>query len=507
MRFKPLSGLLLTIGFGHFAIAQPPGQMTSGPGYTVFQPHGWALSADPVAGGVTLREPGGGWAMLSPYHVSGGPLGEAGARQLLERTTAGLLPQAPWQAAQSAGPSLLRRVASDAQGTCVALMNGVSDAQGTAGTLAITYAPAATAGALQPAFAQIISSFRPSGLTRYTRWTDPAEGAFTVDVPEGYSVRGGVIRNLAGTYVRVELTAPDSGVYVMTSNEYPAFAEPNPYLAMQGIHDGGQVQTYLPGVSTPVRQYLPGAQFIGGWLLPQLAGPGQFQITAVRDRSDLPFVQQINQFWTSSNSQMNAILGAGMRVDSQCNAGEADYLVRRGGVEMQGTALAITQRQAVLSQDLLLGGTSTSAYWSVYTTVLAEAVPSRFAEASTHMARLIDSFAYNSQWLSSEMRAQAQGAAERSRLISQTNDEIRQMMNDTFAERSASQDRQHEEFGRLIRGVEIVGDPTTGQTYEVEAGAGYYWLNRDGTYGTSDTWLDLDPVNTQELLRPEHMPQ
>jgi len=82
----------------------------------------------------------------------------------------------------------------------------------------------------------------------------------------------------------------------------------------------------------------------------------------------------------------------------------------------------------------------------------------------------------NPQWVAS----QQQLAANVSKIVIQTNQEISKIINDSYWARQKTLDGIHRRFSNYILGVTDVADPITGKKWKVKAGHNYYW-RRDYT--------------------------
>jgi hypothetical protein len=77
---------------------------------------------------------------------------------------------------------------------------------------------------------------------------------------------------------------------------------------------------------------------------------------------------------------------------------------------------------------------------------------------------------------------QIQGARERSRIIAQTGEEIRQMQADSWRQYNDSSDRMAREASEAIRGVETYNDPYYGGTVQLDNTYEHAWQLNDGSY-------------------------
>ncbi len=116
-------------------------------------------------------------------------------------------------------------------------------------------------------------------------------------------------------------------------------------------------------------------------------------------------------------------------------------------------------------------------------------------------------------WQARVMQAQAniqaiqlKGAAERSRIISRSAEDIRKIQDETYQRRQESQDRISERWSQTMRGVETFRNPGTGETVELSNQYGNAWSNGKGEYLLTDSpsfdpntvskegWTQLKPV-------------
>ncbi len=109
--------------------------------------------------------------------------------------------------------------------------------------------------------------------------------------------------------------------------------------------------------------------------------------------------------------------------------------------------------------------------------------------------------------------AQLKGAADRSRIISKSAEDIRNIQNETYQRRQESQDRISEKWSQTMRGVETFRNPGTGETVELSNRYGNAWSNGKGEYLLTDSpsfdpntvsqegWTHLQPVEPGKPAR------
>jgi hypothetical protein len=96
------------------------------------------------------------------------------------------------------------------------------------------------------------------------------------------------------------------------------------------------------------------------------------------------------------------------------------------------------------------------------------------------------------QWLQSMGRIQQQGAMDRHKIWRDAQAYIANSIQQTYADNQASQNRQAEQFGQMIRGVETYVDPRSNERIELTAGWTGAWSNGKGEYILVDS-PNIDP--------------
>ncbi len=109
-------------------------------------------------------------------------------------------------------------------------------------------------------------------------------------------------------------------------------------------------------------------------------------------------------------------------------------------------------------------------------------------------------------WQRNQMQAIA-NAGRISRIISQTNDEISDMIMSSYEKGQASQDRIYREFGEYIRDVETYDDPYRDRAVELPSGYRNAWVSDNGEYILSDSAgynPNIGDTRTWKRLRAAH---
>jgi hypothetical protein len=138
-------------------------------------------------------------------------------------------------------------------------------------------------------------------------------------------------------------------------------------------------------------------------------------------------------------------------------------------------------------------------------------------QATKLFETMINSSRVNLQWfnryaqlvqaLTQAQMNQIRAAGELSRYISQTSNEISDMMRQSYEERQASQARINKNWSQYMRGVDEYRDPIAGRAVELPSGYKNAWVSGNGEYLVTDS-VNFNPNvelngNWQKLERKE----
>jgi hypothetical protein len=294
--------------------------------------------------------------------------------------------------------------------------------------------------------------------TRYSVFKDPREGAFSMEVPEGWKVQGGTTRPssvlIQGS---VQATSPDGATFVYAGDTFPVYTEPNALLAQAGIGPGG-TYTGPDGYHSPVQPYSPGTAFLTAYLVPQRTG-GSFQVLRNTDASALA-------------ARLDTIAGV-----NQFDAGDLEYSFSKRGQPYRGGAVCITEELTAPATKL----------WHVWRLLLFEAPEGREQEAASVLVHMAETFRIDQQWAA----AQAQTTAQQSRILADEQSATSKSISDGYWGRQAALDDISRRRSNATLGVVDVVDPA-GSSFKVENGSNYYWIDDRGSV-----------VGTQTSTRPD----
>ncbi|MCD6385786.1 hypothetical protein J7M23_08415 [Candidatus Sumerlaeota bacterium] len=144
----------------------------------------------------------------------------------------------------------------------------------------------------------------------------------------------------------------------------------------------------------------------------------------------------------------------------------------------------------------MLTGSVTNTNWMVDYLFSFKAEKGKLEPASELFQTMISSFRINPQWFNKYNQVvqflvqhqiqQIQHIGQLSRIISQTNNEINDMIMDSYNQRQAVYDRISENFSQYIRGVDEYYNPLEQQSVELPTGYDNVWANSNGEYILSD---------------------
>ncbi len=315
----------------------------------------------------------------------------------------------------------------------------------------------------EPAMKRILKSFfysgsgpaaqagQPAGapLPEMAPWSDPLEGAFTCPVPKGWNVDGGLKRfGALDTRPEILVTSPDNRMLARIGDSFvPPMELPAPILQHYGIVEGGW---FSPDGQNRrlVMRYLPSTLFLKAMYLPQRVGP----VSNVQERDFPQLSQQAQSLWARAGIPVRVDTGE-MTFDAQVEMGQ------RKGYAFVQTVLVPTQ------------GVPNRATWYVTRLYGYLAAPGSESVADGVLNQMVLGYRENPDWAAGQSRL----AGAVSRIWSDTNREVDDMIHQTYMNRSRMQDRVHQRWSRAFRGEVLIEDPNTQHRYEVPSGGNYYW--------------------------------
>ena len=466
-------------------------------GFSVSVPEGWKVATDQQSGRITFSGGQGERLTVWPLLVRGRQLGRSAAgtivQQLARKVNAGL----SWQKPEYSG-NTVRVVARSAKQTSVILLSWTPSPEETAFIAFVIEAPPAIYPASVETFRGILGTLRTRagsdgtarqgsspGPLSFVRWTDPIENAFSLSVPKGWTVTGGLYRvgvNDTRTVVRIQPS--DQGTWVFFGDpSYGGFTELSPVLARSRLREG-QYTALHDGSRLLIRKYCPGRQFAleyaNGTIRRQC---GDLRVTASSDRPDL----------ASTLRKQSLEEGRGKVVNPLVTAGEVSFTCAPQGSGNAGTRLmgrVIVATWIPFPQQYPA--------WYLLKVYGYVAPAERQAEADSVCRQVAASYTVDPQWRAQQANASAQALQQgiaASNAIKQRSDYIansQQAINDSIMHVATHQwttAKMAHDIDNTILGRQDVVDERTGQVYNVDVvpNGNHTWMDPLGNIRATST--------------------
>ncbi len=454
--------------------------------FSIEHPDNWQVEVKD-SGAIEMTNNQGSLAILWPLYMPETNL-EARTQNLLQTMADRLFSDVGWRPVESLDSNHWRILGEKGNNRYLVSTTYASGKYGSLTYLFGIKAPFDRYGDLTEDFARSFASFRiksepddftpenPAENYSYVTFNDPNENAFSVALPQSWHSAGGLHRvSPIDTRSYIQLSSPDQEIHIfMGDKNLPYFAVPNQTLSWSGFHEGSW---YSPGYGSRllVRRYQPGVMFAEDHSAQLVAANSGFQITASNNRPDM--VQRIGGIQQSY----------GMGLNQRMDAGDVFYKFQNTEETYLGYTFALTSQ---------ISGYGT-AQWHVDYLYGYQAPSTRVDEAEMVLTRLINSVKINSQWV----RMQQNIAGNVSSIVSETNQYISEVIHQTFENTQRTQDEVFRKYSNNLRGVEDVRDPATNQSYKVQSGKNYYWVDNLGNITGTNLYDNPDPNRFREMIR------
>jgi hypothetical protein len=429
-------------------------------GLTITTPRGWTVTPDARTAKVEIRIPGGSRAVLWPSYANPGVSVSPDA--VLAHLAGLLWPGASWRPATVAVRGEAHRSGTLGDQRINAVLVASRSAKGTAMTLYAVEAPANDFSRIATAVATAFESAAfvgepntpgPRGRApAYVRWTDPNERAFSVDVPRGWAVTGGVVRK-SQIDVRplVEARSPDGTISVrIGAPELPSFVE---------------YAFPMAGNPSIVVRPLPTARaFVGDYVRTAFAAVcPDLQVGTPVDRPEL--AAELNALYQRYELWM------------RIRAADTEFTCGPVGKRIEGYTYA----------GLEVTRTVGPAMWKAAHVFTALAAQGRSASANSVLAHIVGSFGIEPEW----GRRNLDDVRRFSEITSKTNDAISNMIIKGHEARTAIMDDIDRRRSNAILEIEDVRD-ADGTLLRVESGPNHHWIDVTGNILGTD--IDATPA-------------
>jgi len=461
-------------------------------GFSVAVPPGWTAHGDGATGRLEMTAPDGALLVIWPVFLGNARLEAVSAALVANRLSAKLWPNVRWSGVTPISPSAVRLVGHLGDAPFISALAWVQTPKGVAGTFYAATAPPARYPQLSETLSTILSSFRAVGTgsantssspslppINYAKWMDPRENAFILEVPQGWRTEGGMFRFASNdTRVGIASASPDNQIRVQIGDaNLPTFIEPTPMLLSGGFSEGSW---YSPGygLRMMVRRFLPAPYFLNEYVRSRLPSMCQQpQVDEPRDRPDT--VQAINAINARYGQANTGVLTTGGEISFSCESNGQPY---------RGYYYAATE---LIRTAGMPGG-----QWDIHLLAGYLAPAPRADEALSIGAHMLASFQFNPQW----QAMQGNILANTSQIVSQTNNEISNMIYSGHERRAAIEDEIARRRSNATLGLEDVVDTNTGEKLKIESGSNYFWMDYRGNIIGTDSF-NAPSVDFHELVR------
>lgn len=324
-------------------------------------------------------------------------------------------------------------------------------------------APAARFAGAQPVLASVLKSFRygepaePSGgkssgaqagpaMPPMVPWREPNEGAYTLEMPEGWRVEGGIQR-ISNMDVRGSLRfwSPDGQSLIQFNDtRFDKCIVPSQGTIMAPLGQGVRYCPYQTGLQ--IAEWYVAQVWTKEMQLENLEITGRRELAELGRGEDMRMAQ------------------AGLQ-GFQHSYGEVRFRASRAGRPVEGSLLGKTMMLWSPDRSLFQGN-----YTAEVKGVLAAA--EEFGRVSAIGGRIESSIRYNLQWVVENRRASARDA----QAILNSMRAAAEAAQQAFWERSEAAARRSESVGDLLAGRVRLTD-AQGNRYEAKAGSNYYFYD------------------------------
>jgi hypothetical protein len=460
-------------------------------GFVLSHPVGWTVSKLDQGAIMISGDSGENlivWPLFCRQKIS-----EAAAARLLESISRKIKPDSELGSPRTVSPGVVKAEGRWKDREYAASIAWDSTAIGDKAMYVMASAPQGGLIGTAATFAEIMRSFTLSGVgtpsigadaapapdIAYTSYTDPSEGSFTVEVPVGWQVKGGLVRfNASDVRPWLRLTSRDGQALVfMGDAEIPTMLVPNNALAAMGfaegmIYDAGYNQRFL------LKSYYPGKESARSYVESKMSN--ECRNGVLKEFQDRPETSAaINRIYRTYKSPFaTQELHTGDLSRSCPGTGRAQYV-------FAGT---------LLSQFPSYQGT-----FSMWILNYLYGFDAPIKDAATTLAitrHLADSFRVTKQWAIMNGGLQTQVST----IVSQTGAAISQIVSKGYWNAQHTQEKSLEKYGQAIRGVEETLDPLTGQKIEIVAGFNHNWIDHKGK--VVGTQVDASPnIDYRKLVQ------
>ncbi|MBZ0188808.1 MAG: PDZ domain-containing protein [Candidatus Obscuribacterales bacterium] len=494
-------------------------------GFSLNYPQGWSVKQDSKTGKIEIAGKAGCNLSIFPFFLPSKSMNVNEAQGLFTAMLKQYAKGPQWSAPSSVGGAL-RATSTSNNVASIAGLAISSTSGGTAGQLIVFTTPNNPNAQSELGFLpQILKSFSITGgalpnngdasgsssdsasapasvnsgpfqNVQYTTFTDPKLGSFSLQVPVGWNVTGGMERPMSvDLRPWVKAVSPDEKIMVFIGDaSIESRYLPSRILSWTGFGPGSN---YSPGsgLQTKVLYYQKADKFIDEYAKKRLASKcDSFELVNVEHHPDLA---------RSINGTAGVVAA---------DAASAKYNFTTKGNQCVAYFLASTKKGKEMWWVSLNSGVAADQAYE--------------EQALNIFMTMLKSWQFNPQWSEAQGKenvrfgqaAIANDIAIRAQLTRSFNARMAAMdqrhsaymskmrasdaAHASYMNRMHSSDRSHSDFINYIRDEDTLVNPSTGTQYQVEYGPKYHWVNSTGTttLGTDSAWSP--GVDWTELVTP-----
>lgn len=453
--------------------------------FTLKIPDGWEVKVDNKSGKIETYSYDNESLSIFPFFLPGKNIQETQSRSLFHA-----LRKSMAEAYNQSDPVLIGKNGLKASSVSNNIKEVVSlvwkpTTNGTIGRFIIAKAPSGHSNHYSKVFTTILSSLRfmppqnssgnnggtlaqqQQSTISWTKFVDPKQGAFSIDVPRGWRVDGGMEQPMAvDTRAWVRAVSPDQQIIILLGDAtIPSYTNPTMQLTSLGFPPGSK---YSPGYgfNTIVSYYVPAHKYVPNYGRRNLKKLSikNIQLLGIKNHPNL--ARQLNQGFNTRTYSAVTCKFSGIA----------------NGKPVSAFFLGSTRKEEGLWYATLLN------------TIVSQA--NREDEAMRVYLHMYKSFQMNPNWQQGQLNL----TKHFSRRMFQTWRDINQIMRDSYNYRSAIQDKGHRQTVNALRGTQDMVDPSTGTVYNVESGPNYHWINNDGYTTVGSNQLLYPGANWSRLV-------
>jgi hypothetical protein len=336
---------------------------------------------------------------------------------------------------------------------------------------------------------------------RFVRWDDPKEHAYSVEVPQGWTIEGGAFR-VEPSDVRMmnRVISPEKDMMVQVGNENlpPTFIVPTPLMRQTYRVPEGVIFSPNHMSQMMLLHYMPALDF-NKWYLEKVIKQGIDEISISRESEMAEPSQRLTQ-------EMSSKAGAGVQIKVTIAQTEFKGRSKKDGRPIIGILISKVTVQAGRSNPELIGWNALPEVMICVADERQEARQQMLAEILTrlnqsyredpaYVARANEQLNRDTAVLAQQGAAAIQHSKEMTAAIARNAEANRQSIMGSYWARTGAQNSYNEKFNDYLGDRTGVSDPNTGQTYKVDSGYSNYYLDPRSNTIIGTNSADRPPVD------------